>query len=136
MFCPGRIRRPHSCIATRRDRAGERARLLFVSAKYIDADGAALLIPAKLSPQQVRRLQELAVEAFRLLGCAGLARIDFFVKGDDMFVNEVNTLPGFTSISMYPKLWEASGLSQTDLMDRLIAHAFARHARRRALSSE
>jgi len=105
-------------------------------AKYIDADGAALLIPAKLSPQQVRRLQELAVEAFRLLGCAGLARIDFFVKGDDMFVNEVNTLPGFTSISMYPKLWEASGLSQTDLMDRLIAHAFARHARRRALSSE
>jgi D-alanine-D-alanine ligase len=53
-----------------------------------------------------------------------------------MFVNELNTLPGFTSISMYPKLWEASGLSQTDLMDRLIAHALARHARRRALSSE
>jgi len=105
-------------------------------AKYIDADGAALLIPAKLSPQQARRLQELAVEVFRLLGCAGLARVDFFVKGDDMFVNELNTLPGFTSISMYPKLWEASGLSQTDLMDRLIAHALARHARRRALSSE
>jgi D-alanine-D-alanine ligase len=105
-------------------------------AKYIDADGAALLIPAELSPQQARRLQELAVEVFRLLGCAGLARVDFFVKGDDMFVNELNTLPGFTSISMYPKLWEASGLSQTDLMDRLIAHALARHARRRALSSE
>jgi D-alanine-D-alanine ligase len=105
-------------------------------AKYIDADGAALLVPAKLSPQQARRLQELAVEVFRLLGCAGLARVDFFVKDDDMFVYEVNTLPGFTSISMYPKLWEASGLSQTDLMDRLIAHAFARHARRRALSSE
>jgi D-alanine-D-alanine ligase len=105
-------------------------------AKYIDADGAALLIPAELSPQQAGRLQELAVEVFRLLGCGGLARIDFFVKGDDIFVNEVNTLPGFTSISMYPKLWEASGLSQTDLMDRLIAHAFARHARRRALSSE
>ncbi len=105
-------------------------------AKYIDADGAALLVPAELSPQQARRLQELAVEVFRLLGCAGLARVDFFVKGDDMFVNEVNTLPGFTSISMYPKLWEASGLSQTDLMDRLIAHALARHERRRALSSE
>jgi D-alanine-D-alanine ligase len=105
-------------------------------AKYIDADGAALLIPAELSPQQARRLQELAVEVFQLLGCAGLARVDFFVKGDDMFVNELNTLPGFTSISMYPKLWEASGLSQTDLMDRLIAHALARHARRRALSSE
>jgi D-alanine-D-alanine ligase len=68
----------------------------------IDADGAALLVPAELSPQQARRLQELAVEVFRLLGCAGLARVDFFVKADDMFVNEVNTLPGFTSISMYP----------------------------------
>jgi D-alanine-D-alanine ligase len=105
-------------------------------AKYLDADGAALLIPAELSPPQARRLQELGVEVFRLLGCAGLARIDFFVKAGDIFVNEVNTLPGFTSISMYPKLWEAGGLSQTDLMYRLIAHAFARHARRRALSSE
>ncbi len=105
-------------------------------AKYIDADGAALHIPAELSPRQARRLQELAVEVFRLLGCEGLARVDFFVKGDEMFVNEVNTLPGFTSISMYPKLWEASGLSQTDLMDKLIAHALARHERRRALSSE
>jgi D-alanine-D-alanine ligase len=105
-------------------------------AKYIDADGAALCIPAELPPQQARRVQELAVEVFRLLGCEGLARVDFFVKGDDVFVNEVNTLPGFTSISMYPKLWEASGLSQTDLMDKLIAHALARHQRRRALSSE
>ncbi len=105
-------------------------------AKYIDADGAALCIPAELPPQQAHRIQELAVEVFRLLGCEGLARVDFFVKGDEIFVNEVNTLPGFTSISMYPKLWEASGLSQTDLMDRLIAHALARHQRRRALSSE
>ena len=104
-------------------------------AKYIDADGAVLHIPAELSREQVRRLQELAVATFKLLGCEGLARVDFFVKGDRMFVNEVNTLPGFTSISMYPKLWEASGLSQTDLMDKLIAHAFARHARRSALSS-
>ncbi len=105
-------------------------------AKYIDADGAALCIPAELPPKQAHRIQELAVEVFRLLGCEGLARVDFFVKGDEIFVNEVNTLPGFTSISMYPKLWEASGLSQTDLMDRLIAHALARHQRRRALSSE
>jgi D-alanine-D-alanine ligase len=105
-------------------------------AKYLDADGAALHIPAEIAPQQAGRIQALAVEAFRLLGCEGLARIDFFVKGDEIFVNEVNTLPGFTSISMYPKLWEASGLSQTELMDKLIAHAFARHARRRALSSE
>jgi D-alanine-D-alanine ligase len=105
-------------------------------AKYIDADGAALLIPAELPSHQASRVQELAVEAFRLLGCEGLARVDFFVKGDEIFVNELNTLPGFTSSSMYPKLWEASGLSQADLMDRLIAHAFARHERRRALSSE
>lgn len=104
-------------------------------AKYIDADGATLRIPAMVSPQQAHRLQELAVEVFRLLGCAGMARVDFFVQGDEMFVNEVNTLPGFTSISMYPKLWEASGLSQSDLIDKLIAHAFARHERRRALSS-
>jgi D-alanine-D-alanine ligase len=105
-------------------------------AKYIDADGAALRIPAEIPAQQASRIQALAVEAFRLLGCEGLARADFFVKGDEIFVNELNTLPGFTSISMYPKLWEASGLSQTDLMDRLIAHAIARHERRRALSSE
>jgi D-alanine-D-alanine ligase len=105
-------------------------------AKYIDADGAALRIPAELPPHQACRLQELAVEAFRLLACEGMARVDFFVKDDEIFVNELNTLPGFTSISMYPMLWEASGLSQTDLMDKLIAHAFARHARRRALSSE
>src|SRR5712671_6385499 len=105
-------------------------------AKYIDADGAALCIPAELPPQQAHRIQELAVEVFRLLGCEGLARVDFFVKGDEIFVNEVNTLPGFTLISMYPKLWEASGLSQTDLMDKLIAHALVRHQRRRALSSE
>ena len=95
-----------------------------------------LRIPADVSPQQTVRIQELAVQVFRVLGCEGMARIDFFATQDEMFVNEANTLPGFTSISMYPKLWEASGLSQTDLMDRLIAHAFARHSRRGALSSE
>jgi len=105
-------------------------------AKYIDADGAALRIPAELPARQAHHLQELAVEVFRLLGCEGMARVDFFVQGDDTFVNEVNTLPGFTSISMYPKLWEASGLSQTDLIDKLIAHAFVRCERRRALSCE
>lgn len=86
-------------------------------AKYVDADGAALRIPAEIPPQQTRRLQEFAVEVFRLLGCEGMARVDFFVRGEEMFVNEVNTLPGFTSSSVYPKLWEAS--------DKLIAHAFA-----------
>jgi D-alanine-D-alanine ligase len=103
-------------------------------AKYLDAEGAALRIPAEIPPWQAGRLQELSVDVFRLLGCEGLARVDFFVKGDEIFLSEVNTLPGFTSTSVYPKLWEASGLSQTDLMDRLIAHAIARHERRRALS--
>jgi D-alanine-D-alanine ligase len=103
-------------------------------AKYIDAEGAALCIPADLTAQQASRFQALAIETFRVLGCESMARVDFFLAGDDIFVNEVNTLPGFTSISMYPKLWEASGLAQSDLMDKLIAHAFARHARRRALS--
>lgn len=105
-------------------------------AKYLDADGAALQIPASVTPTQSDRIRELAVAAFRQLNCEGLARVDFFLKGDDIFVNELNTLPGFTQISMYPKLWEASGLSQGDLMDRLIAHAMARHARRQALSFE
>jgi D-alanine-D-alanine ligase len=103
-------------------------------AKYIDAEGADLRIPADLTAQQAHRFQDLAIQTFRILGCEGMARVDFFLAGDDIYVNEVNTLPGFTSISMYPKLWEASGLSQSDLMDKLIAHAFARHARRRALS--
>jgi D-alanine-D-alanine ligase len=105
-------------------------------AKYIDADGADLCVPADVSPQQTVRLRELAIEVFRLLGCEGMARVDFFLSGENIFVNEANTLPGFTSISMYPKLWEASGLSQSDLMDKLIGHALARHERRRALSFE
>jgi D-alanine-D-alanine ligase len=105
-------------------------------AKYIDADGADLRVPADVPPQQAARVRELAIEVFRLLGCEGMARVDFFLSGESMFVNEANTLPGFTSISMYPKLWEASGLSQSDLMDKLIAHALARHVRRRTLSFE
>ena len=105
-------------------------------AKYIDANGADLRIPADISPQQAVRFRELAIEVFRLLGCEAMARVDFFLSGETIFVNEANTLPGFTSISMYPKLWEASGLSQSDLMDKLIGHALARHERRNALSFE
>jgi D-alanine-D-alanine ligase len=99
-------------------------------AKYIDAKGAELVVPAQLSPGQAERVRELAIRTFQVLGCGGMARVDFFLKGEDIFVNEVNTLPGFTEISMYPKLWEAAGLSQSDLMDVLIAHALARHAAR------
>jgi D-alanine-D-alanine ligase len=105
-------------------------------AKYLDADGAALRIPADVSEAQADRIRELAIAAFRLLNCEGMARVDFFLKGDDVFVNELNTLPGFTEISMYPKLWEASGLSPGELMDKLVAHALARHARRQQLSFE
>jgi D-alanine-D-alanine ligase len=99
-------------------------------AKYTDAQGARLVIPADVPPERTERIRELAIKTFQVLGCGGLARVDFFLKGEEIFVNEVNTLPGFTSISMYPKLWEASGVSQSELMDVLIAHALARHARR------
>ena len=99
-------------------------------AKYTDAEGARLVIPADVPPERTERIRELAIKTFQVLGCGGLARVDFFLKGEEIFVNEVNTLPGFTSISMYPKLWEASGVSQSELMDILIAHALARHARR------
>ena len=88
-------------------------------------------------PIRRERIQELAVETFRVLGCEGLARVDFFVDPKDdgsLFVNEVNTLPGFTAISMYPKLWEAGGLPQSELMEVLIGHAIARHERRNALA--
>jgi D-alanine-D-alanine ligase len=103
-------------------------------AKYIDADGADLRIPADLTAPQAAFCRELAIRAFRALACEGMGRVDFFLAGGEILVNEVNTLPGFTSISMYPKLWEASGLAQSGLMDKLIAHALARHERRRALS--
>jgi len=106
-------------------------------AKYIDADGALLRIPAEISAEQARRIQDLAVETFKALSCDGLARVDFFVdpnRDETLFVNEVNTLPGFTAISMYPKLWEAGGLPQQELMEVLIGHALARHERRNGLA--
>ncbi|ACL56308.1 D-alanine--D-alanine ligase family protein [Methylobacterium nodulans] len=101
-------------------------------AKYLDPDGAALLIPAALDAARADRMRELAARAFAALACAGLARVDLFLDPADpagIFVNEVNTLPGFTAISMYPKLWDAAGLAPPALMDALIAHALARHAR-------
>jgi D-alanine-D-alanine ligase len=103
-------------------------------AKYLDAEGAALHVPANLPPHLADRIRELAIETFRVLGCEGLARIDFFVSGEQVFVNEANTLPGFTNISMYPKLWEASGLSQSALMNVLIGHALTRHEAARKLA--
>lgn len=98
-------------------------------AKYIDDNGARLEIPARLSPELTTRVQEYAVKAFKILCCEGMARVDCFVRDDQVFINEINTIPGFTRISMYPKLWEASGVSYTELVDRLIQLALERHRR-------
>jgi len=97
------------------------------NAKYVD-DSAQLLVPAELPHAVARQVQALSIEAFRAVDAKGLARVDFFVSGDhEIFVNEINTMPGFTPISMYPRLWEASGLSYPELIDRLIELAFERH---------
>lgn len=94
-------------------------------AKYLDENGAVLAIPALLEPGTVSLIQELAKRSFRVLGCKGMARVDFFLKKDgSILVNELNTIPGFTKISMYPKLMELSGISYPDLLDRLIELAF------------
>jgi len=100
------------------------------TAKYLE-DGTQLLIPAKLKAPQVKAIQSLAVAAFRALELSGMARVDFFLekrRSGKLFLNEVNTIPGFTSISMYPKLWEASGIPFRELIDRLIALALEQHA--------
>jgi D-alanine-D-alanine ligase len=104
------------------------------AAKYIDENGATLRIPADLSPDQVSAVQRLAVQTFRVLECAGLARVDFFLANDGkLWVNEINTIPGFTAISMYPKLWEASGVGAKELVGRLVDLALERAARRAKL---
>jgi D-alanine-D-alanine ligase len=101
-------------------------------AKYIDADGAALQVPANLSDAATRQLQDMSRRAFQAPGCEGMARVDFFVRTDgSTLVNEVNTIPGFTNISMYPKTLAASGIAYSDLVSRLIEHAIER-ARRQA----
>jgi D-alanine-D-alanine ligase len=100
-------------------------------AKYVDGKSRSV-IPADLPKKVVREVQARAVEAFRILDCAGMARVDFFVtkKNARVYLNEINTIPGFTSISMYPKMWEASGISFPELLDRLIALAVERHAQK------
>jgi len=98
------------------------------AAKYLE-EGTQLIIPAKLTRAQARRLQDCAVRAFRAIECTGMARVDFFLerRTGRAYVNEINTIPGFTSISMYPKLWEASGISFQELVDRLIELALQQH---------
>jgi D-alanine-D-alanine ligase len=106
-------------------------------AKYVDPDAATWQIPAPIPPEKTARVQELAVATFRALELAGMARVDFFLdrRTGALYVNEVNTLPGFTAVSMYPKMWEASGLSPRALVTRLIELAIERRDARRALST-
>jgi D-alanine-D-alanine ligase len=98
------------------------------NAKYLD-EGSKLIIPAKLTKTQTRKVQAMAVQAFKAVDCSGLARVDFLMdpKTGKIYLNEINTMPGFTSISMYPKLWAASGLEYSDLIDRLIQLGIERH---------
>ena len=98
------------------------------TAKYVD-EGSQLIIPAKLTKAETKRVQELAVAAFQAVDCSGLARVDFLMdpKTRKIYLNEINTMPGFTAISMYPKLWGASGLAYADLIDRLIQLGIERH---------
>ena len=96
-------------------------------AKYIDEDGATLKIPADLPADVAERIQEMAVRTFKVLCCEGMARVDFFLRNDtEVIVNELNSIPGFTRISMYPRLWQASGMSYKELIDRLIHLALER----------
>jgi D-alanine-D-alanine ligase len=100
------------------------------AAKYIDEKGADIQIPAEIPSGMVTVIQKLAIKAFRVLCCEGMARVDFFVtKENKVFINEINTIPGFTKISMYPKLWEFSGVSYGQLIDRLIDLAIERSKR-------
>lgn len=96
-------------------------------AKYID-DASELIIPAELGVALTERTRQMAIDAYKAIDCAGMARVDFLLEreNDDLYLNEINTIPGFTKISMYPKLWDASGLSYSELLDRLVALAFAR----------
>jgi D-alanine-D-alanine ligase len=94
-------------------------------AKYTDG-GMELVVPARTP--HVEEVRQLAVEVFKIVGCAGMARVDFFVTEDGVLVNELNTIPGFTATSVYAKLWDASGVPYPELLDRLLALALERHA--------
>jgi len=107
-------------------------------AKYLDPDGAALKIPAEINKALAGKIRKTAVEGYMALGCSSMARVDFFLdkKTNKFYLNEINTLPGFTSISMYPKLWEATGLKYSELLDKLIALAFDRHKKKLEIKTD
>lgn len=105
-------------------------------AKYLDANGARFEIPALLRDGIVKEIQVIAIKTFKTLCCEGMARVDFFMKeSGELYVNEINTIPGFTRISMYPKMWQASGLSYSELIDRLLQLALERSEKQRRLKT-
>ena len=107
------------------------------SAKYVEEDGAELIIPAPLKKKQVAEVQDLALKTFATLDTAGLGRVDFFLTDDGQFwINEMNTMPGFTQMSMYPSLWQASGLGYSDLIEKLIRLAIQRGQQDKHLRSD
>jgi D-alanine-D-alanine ligase len=104
-------------------------------AKYLDAAASTVQSPADLSPQLITQFQTLALKAYQVLRCTGMARVDFFFdKQNKIYINEINTIPGFTNISMYPKNWEASGLSYSALLDELIQLAIERTVMKQSLT--
>lgn len=107
-------------------------------AKYIDPNGAELKIPANLDESLAERIRETAIKGYTILCCSGMARVDFFLENNskNFYLNEINTIPGFTSISMYPKLWENTGLEYSSLLDRLILLSIERHKEKRAIKTD
>lgn len=105
-------------------------------AKYIDENGAGLKIPADIPDDTTKQIQDIAIKTFTTLSCEGMARVDcFLTENNKIYVNEINTIPGFTKISMYPKLWEASGLGYSELIDQLIQLAIERHIKSKSLKT-
>lgn len=107
-------------------------------AKYIDENGAFLEVPAKnLNQLTIEKIQDYSKRAFKAIECCGMARVDFFLdrENDQLYLNEINTIPGFTKISMYPKLWDASGIPYSQLLDELIQIAFQKHNEKKSLKS-
>jgi len=103
------------------------------AAKYESESGTELIVPADLSPELVHSAQEIAIHAFKAIDACGMARVDFFLErgANRLLLNEINTIPGFTSVSMYPRMWQKTGISYADLIDRLIQLALERHADKR-----
>jgi D-alanine-D-alanine ligase len=105
-------------------------------AKYVDDQAAVLQYPAELPADIIQKVQETSVKAFQAIECEGMARVDYRLRDDgELYLNEINTIPGFTNISMYPKMWEVSGLNYAELIDELIQLAIERHRSEKSLKT-